>query len=187
LHERGNPTPRVAIMPHQSMRPEMPKLTMSSRSDMVETSRRAKGPSAAKARHRCPSNDLMFHVAAHEAGHAVAYIRCYQALEQHWQSFDRVFIRRDFSTPYIDHLGREIDCAGLCEGVDVYVRGVGFNIACPEIRKIILANMEWLSAYAWPVHLLRRHHVTFAPKPTCAGMHFSTVDRIGTLHSLKQF
>ena len=90
----------------------------------------------------------MFHVAAHEAGHAVAYIRCYETLERDWPSFHRVFIRRDFSTPYVDDRGREIDCAGLCEAPDVYccAGGIGlsfFEGAPPEIRKIILANMEW--------------------------------------------
>ena len=90
----------------------------------------------------------MFHVAAHEAGHAVAYIRCHQALGRHWQSFDRVLIRRDFSTPYVDDRGREIECAGLCEAPDVYcyAGGIGLSVfeqATPDLRKTILAEMEW--------------------------------------------
>jgi hypothetical protein len=85
----------------------------------------------------------MFHVAAHEAGHAVAYIRCYEALGRHWPSFDRVFIRRDFSTPYVNDRGHEIDCAGMCEAADLYCFaggiGLGAYEAVPlEIRKTIL-------------------------------------------------
>jgi hypothetical protein len=44
-----------------------------------------------------------------EQVNAVARIRCHEALGRHWQSFDRVLIRRDFSRPYADDR-REIEC-----------------------------------------------------------------------------
>jgi hypothetical protein len=80
-----------------------------SATDGVGTSRRATEMSVPEAKCRCQSDDPMFYVAAHEAGHAVARIRCHEALGRHWQSFDRVLIRRDFSRPYADDR-REIEC-----------------------------------------------------------------------------
>src|SRR5207249_3265637 len=82
----------------------------------------------------------------------------HRALGRDYPSFDRVFIRRDFRSPYIDRRNREVNCSGMCEGADIYscVAGLGvFNLE-PEPRPgwkaEILATMEWeiLSSLAGP-------------------------------------
>jgi hypothetical protein len=92
--------------------------------------------------------DPMYFVAAHEAGHAVAYILAHRALGRNYPSFKRIFIRRDFQLPYFDHKNREINCSGLCEGVsEIYTPAEGlalFNAETqPGWKSEILTKMEW--------------------------------------------
>jgi hypothetical protein len=93
--------------------------------------------------------DPMHFVAVHEAGHAVASILAHRALERDYPSFHRVFIRSDFSSPYIDGRNREVDCAGMCEGSGLYAPGIdlGAFYLEPEPRPgwkfETLARMEW--------------------------------------------
>lgn len=95
------------------------------------------------------SVDPMRFVAAHEAGHAVAYILAHRALGRHYASFKRVLIRRDYSLPYIDDRGREISCSGICEAPDLYQVGIGLGLfnhepeLHPGLRNEILGTMEW--------------------------------------------
>jgi hypothetical protein len=105
------------------------------------------------------TSDPMRFVAAHEAGHAVAYILAHRALERDYASFHRVFIRRDFSSPYIDHKNREVDdCSGMCEAPDLYAPRIGLMVfyqepeARPGLRLEMLAKMEWaiLTSLAGP-------------------------------------
>jgi hypothetical protein len=73
----------------------------------------------------------------------------HRALERDYASFDRVLIRRDFSSPYRDHRNREINCIGLLEGDDLYKAGIGLGIfhlepaPRPGWKLEILAAMEW--------------------------------------------
>ena len=102
--------------------------------------------------------DPMYFVAVHEAGHAVAYILAHRALERDYPSFHRVFIRRDFSSPYIDGRNREVDCIGMCEAPDLYIVGIGLGLfylepePWPGCQNQILAKMEWaiLTSLAGP-------------------------------------
>ena len=105
------------------------------------------------------TDDPMRFVAAHEAGHAFTLILAHRALERDYASFHRVFIRRDFSSPYIDGKNREVDdCSGMCEGPDLYVPRIGLMVfyqeleAQPELRLEMLAKMEWaiLTSLAGP-------------------------------------
>jgi hypothetical protein len=93
------------------------------------------------------SVDPMYFVSVHEAGHAVANILAHCTLGRNYPSFNRVFIRRNFSSPYIDRRGREIDCSGLCEGPNLYTPGIGLGMFNLEPRagwkKEILSTMEW--------------------------------------------
>lgn len=102
--------------------------------------------------------DPMYFVAAHEAGHAVAYITAHRALERDYPSFRRVFIRRDFSSPYIDGRNREVDCIGMCEAPDLYNVSIGLGLfyqepePWPGWKNQILTRMEWaiLTSLAGP-------------------------------------
>src|SRR5450759_648801 len=95
------------------------------------------------------SVDPMYFVAAHEAGHAVAYILAHRALGRGYPSFHRVLIRRNSSSPYIDLKNRKVNCVGLCEAPDIYTCGIGLALFKrePELRpglKVeILSTMEW--------------------------------------------
>lgn len=98
--------------------------------------------------HTTPTTaDPMRFVAAHEAGHALAYIRANLALERNYASFRRVFIRRDFSSPYVDSKNREFDCAGMCDGSDLYTASANLGIVYqepePGAKSATLARMEW--------------------------------------------
>lgn len=107
-----------------------------------------------------PTNvDPMYFVAVHEAGHAVAYILAHRALDRDYSSFHRVFIRRDFSSPYIDDKNRVVDdCSGMCEAPDLYAPGIGLMVfyqepeARPGLKLEMLAKMEWaiLTSLAGP-------------------------------------
>jgi hypothetical protein len=101
------------------------------------------------------SVDPMYFVAAHEAGHAVACILAHRDLERDYPSFDRVFIRRNYSSPYIDRKGREHKVCGMCEGHALYTASIGlrvFNIE-PEPRpgwkREILGTMEWSMIFSF--------------------------------------
>jgi hypothetical protein len=90
-------------------------------------------------------SEVMHFVSHHEAGHAVASILAFRALGRSYPAFDRVFVRPDFSSPYIDRKGRSIDCAGLCEGPNLYTPKIGllvFNME-PALQAEILQTMEW--------------------------------------------
>jgi hypothetical protein len=92
--------------------------------------------------------DPMCFVAAHEAGHAFLMMKAHLALGRDYASFHRVFIRRDFSFPYIDRKGRQIDdCAGMCEGPDLYAASANLGIAYqqpePKAKSATLARMHW--------------------------------------------
>ena len=92
------------------------------------------------------STEALHLVAAHEAGHGVAYIRAYQKMGRHWPAFHQVLIKPDFSEPYVDWKGRECsDCAGLVEASDVYALVGGRRLwdAEPDIRPRLKAAMEW--------------------------------------------
>jgi hypothetical protein len=101
--------------------------------------------------------DPMCVVAAHEAGHAFSMMMAHLALGYDYASFRRVFIRRDFSSPYIDRNGRQVDdCAGMCEGPDLYAASANLGIIYqqPESGAMpaTLARMEWaiLTSLAGP-------------------------------------
>jgi hypothetical protein len=93
--------------------------------------------------------DPMHFVAAHEAGHAVANILAHRALGRDYPSFDRIFIRRDFRSPYIDQKNREVNCIGMCEGPALYTPGIGLHVfhanplSRPTWRAEILTTMKW--------------------------------------------
>jgi hypothetical protein len=94
-------------------------------------------------------SEFMRFVSHHEAGHAVAYILAFRALERSYPAFDRIFVRPDFSSPYVDRKGRSIDCAGLCEGPNLYTPKIGlipFHMVPaprPTWHAEILQTMEW--------------------------------------------
>ena len=102
--------------------------------------------------------DPMYFVSAHEAGHAVAYIMAHRALERDYPSFRRVFIRREFSSPYIDDRNRKVDCIGMCEAPDLYNVNIGLGLfyqepePCPGWQNQMLRKMEWtiLTSLAGP-------------------------------------
>jgi hypothetical protein len=85
------------------------------------------------------TNDPMYFVAAHEAGHAVASMLAHRDLGRSSAPFRRILIRRDFSSPYTDRKGREINCSGLCEGIALHSAGPNPGIPYFEI----LAEMKW--------------------------------------------
>jgi hypothetical protein len=92
--------------------------------------------------------DPMCFVAFHESGHAFSLIAAHRALDRDYASFHRVFIRRDFSSPYVDRRGREVnDCAGMCEAPDLYSASVNLGIPYrepePGVRSATIARMEW--------------------------------------------
>jgi hypothetical protein len=101
--------------------------------------------------------DPMCFVAAHEAGHAFSMMMAHLALGCDYASFHRVLIRRDFSSPYIDRKGRQVDdCAGMCEGPDLYAASANLGIIYQEpesgVMPATLARMEWaiLTSLAGP-------------------------------------
>jgi hypothetical protein len=105
-----------------------------------------------KTRHLTNSTaDPMYFVAAHEAGHAVALILSHRALGRRYPSFHRVFIRRDFSIPYIDGRNREVDCSGLCEGPDLYTPGIGLGAFYLEPEPHPGWKCETLTRIEWAI------------------------------------
>ncbi len=95
------------------------------------------------------SVDPMNFVAAHEGGHAFTCILAHHALGRDFPSFERVFIRREFSSPYIDPQNRKVNCSGMCEGRPLYRAGIEILIfdaepkPQPEVKLAMLARMEW--------------------------------------------
>jgi hypothetical protein len=95
------------------------------------------------------SVDPTYFVAAHEAGHAFACILAHHALGRDHRSFERVFIRREFSSPYIDRQNRKVNCIGMCEGPPLYAAGVDILVfhgepkPQPGVKLAMLARMEW--------------------------------------------
>ena len=115
------------------------------------------------------SVDPLYSVAAHEAGHAVAYILAHRALGRSYPSFHRVLIRRNSSSPHIDLKNRKVNCLGLCEAPDIYTCGIGRAIfeREPELRlglKVeILSAMEWsmIISFAGPfAEAIYRNHLS---------------------------
>jgi hypothetical protein len=81
----------------------------------------AASPSASRAPHKrkLTKDDLRL-VAAHEAGHAVAYIEAFKDMGLDWSAFDRVLIRPDISKPHVDQKGRKVQCVGMVEASNIY-------------------------------------------------------------------
>jgi hypothetical protein len=92
-----------------------------------------------------PNTDGLRLVAAHEAGHAVAYLGAFKDMGFHWPAFDRILIRPDTSKPHVDLKGREVQCWGMVEGNDIYsqVEGKGLWEHLPQWRPMIKKRMEW--------------------------------------------
>jgi hypothetical protein len=98
-------------------------------------------------------DDIMWRVAVHEAGHAVAHITALRAMRLTYPPFDRVFIRPDWSKPYIDSHGREQNCVGMMEGEDIYktydvemcrmIIDEADPVSHPELRAAMISRMEW--------------------------------------------
>lgn len=92
-----------------------------------------------------PNTDFLRLVAAHEAGHAVAYLEAFKDMGFHWWAFHRVLIRPDFSKPHVDWKGREVQCSGMVEGNDIYslVGGRFMWEHTPPLRPKLKKGMEW--------------------------------------------
>ena len=104
----------------------------------------AASPSASRTRRKLTKDGLRL-VAAHEAGHAVAYIGAFKDMGFHWDAFDRVLIRPDISKPHVDRKGREVQRSGIVEASDIHslVSGRAIWKAVPKLRPELKKRMEW--------------------------------------------
>jgi hypothetical protein len=95
--------------------------------------------------HTMISDQMMYRIAVHEAGHAVAYVLAYRDLGQEYAAFERVLIRRDPNTPHVGRSGRAIKCVGIVEAQYIYPPKIGVAMCeqLPKQRDHIIRQMEW--------------------------------------------